>query len=135
MQVLPAHEFAAVLQAQAPDGIDAPQIAELTTHLLTAYEALRPYRPLSVRPVHAPWGGAALAFEASWPDTHALLVAARMPPEQGSPAQLTLRRAGQLEYAVSSTLEHLPAAVALCLGRHIKRTAEPTTESETASQG
>ncbi|RTQ46740.1 hypothetical protein EJV47_20410 [Hymenobacter gummosus] len=123
MPIPAPEELAAALRVQAPAGIDPAHLDELTGYLLTAYEAVQAYQPLSMRPVQAPWGGAALAFEASWPDTHSLVVATRRPPEQGSPAQLTLRRAGQLVYAVSSTPEHLATAVTLCLGRHIKRVA------------
>jgi hypothetical protein len=128
MPIPSPEEFATALHQQAPAGVDPAYIDELTRYLLTAYDAVLPYQPLAMRPVQAPWGGAALAFEASWPDTHSLVVATRRPPEQGSPAQLTLRRAGQLVYAVSSTPEHLPTSVTLCLGRHIRR----ITSGETA---
>ncbi|GAB2940807.1 hypothetical protein GCM10027048_01500 [Hymenobacter coalescens] len=120
-------EFAAALRDHSPDGIAPEHLDELTAQLLTAFEAVKPYRPLTIRPASPPWGGAALAFEATWADTHALVVATRLPPAQGSPAQLTLRRAGQLVYAVSSNPDHLATAVSLCLGRHIKRTPEQAT--------
>ena len=124
MPIPSSSDFADAMRAHAADHIPPEQLGELTEQLLTAYEAVREYRPFSVRAVNAPWGGSALAFEASWADTHVLIVAVRLPPAQGSPAQLTLRRAGQLEYAVSATAEHLGAAVALCLSRHIKHPEE-----------
>lgn len=115
------HDFAAALHAAAAQAAPG-QLDELYNPLLTAFEEVKSFRPLSVRLVSPPWEGAALAFEACWPDTHALLVAARVPAGQtGATAQLTLRRAGQMVYAVNSTTEQLATDVGLCLGRHIRR--------------
>lgn len=125
MPIPTVHDFAAALLASAADAAPA-ELAALRDPLLTAFEEVKSFRPLSVRPVKAPWEeGAALAFEASWPDTHALLVAARASAEteQGSAAQLRLSRAGQTIYAVNSTPEQLATDVALCLGRHIRSQA------------
>lgn len=120
MPIPTVHDFAAALQASAADVAPA-ELAALHNPLLTAFEEVKSFRPLSVRPVKAPWEGG-LAFEASWPDTHALLVAARVSDEAGA-AQLRLSRAGQTIYAVNSTPEQLATDVALCLGRHIRAQA------------
>ncbi|RAK70456.1 hypothetical protein [Hymenobacter edaphi] len=119
MPIPTVHEFAAALHASAADA-ESAELAVLSNPLLTAFEEVKSFRPLSVRLVKAPWEGTALAFEASWPDTHALVVAARVSAEHGTSAQLMLRRAGQTIYAVNSTPEQLATDVAQCLGRHIR---------------
>lgn len=135
MPIPTVHDFAAALLASAADAAPA-ELAALHDPLLTAFEEVKSFRPLSIRPVKAPWEGAALAFEASWADTHALLVAARASPEPTSAAQLRLSRAGQTIYAVNSTPEQLATDVALCLGRHIRHQAAasiPPASPDTSS--
>lgn len=136
MPIPTVHDFAAALRASAVDVAPA-ELAALHDPLLTAFEEVKSFRPLSVRPVKAPLEGG-LAFEASWPDTHALLVAARVSDDAGA-AQLRLSRAGQTIYAVNSTPEQLATDVALCLGRHIRshslgqhQATGPATGSDTS---
>ncbi|GAA4386517.1 hypothetical protein [Hymenobacter koreensis] len=108
-------QFTSTMREHALEHVSPEQLKELMPHLLSAFETLAPFQPMSVRPVPPPWRSTALAFEASWPDAYSLTVATRLPPFQGSPTQITLSRAGQMVYALGSTYDHLAASVELCM--------------------
>ncbi|OON66980.1 hypothetical protein [Hymenobacter sp. CRA2] len=117
-------DFKAALRTHATSQTTPEQFDELLQPLLAAWEAVLAFQPLSTMPVAPPWSEPALAFEAAWADTNSLIVAVRVKAEHGTPAQIMLRRAGQLEYAFGTSYEHLAEAIQQRLSRHhVKRTA------------
>ncbi|QDA61825.1 hypothetical protein [Hymenobacter jejuensis] len=108
-------EFRQVLESHTDERVQADYFADLMTPLLTAFEAVMPHKPQSVKLVAPPWSEPALAFEAAWADTRSLVVAARRRPQEGAPVRMTLRRAGQLVQAGGFEYNQVALAVGLCL--------------------